>query len=121
MLTTVAIIAIIIGYNYLYKDHRNIESEKAQYSLTAQQIHIEYNNDPIVFQNKYLNKTIEIIGFVSEIGATEITLDDMIFCQFSKQFNQQGIKLNSKISIKGRFIGYDDLLEQLKFDQCIIT
>ena len=28
--------------------------------------------------------------------------------------------LNTKIKIKGRFIGYDDLLEHVKLDQCLI-
>ena len=28
--------------------------------------------------------------------------------------------LNNDVTIKGRCIGYDDLLEELKMDQCII-
>ena len=109
-----------IGYNYLYKDHRNIETENAEYSLTSQQMHSEYDIDAMASQNKYLNKTIEISGHVSEISETEITLDDMVFCQFSEQIPKE-IQLNSKITVKGRFIGYDELLEQVKLDQCIIN
>lgn len=119
ILIAIVIIAIV-GYNYLYKDHRNIESEKVQFSLTAQQIHSEFKNAIEVSQNKYLNKTIEISGFVLEINETEITIDDKVFCQFSKKITKQGIQPNSKITVKGRFIGYDDLLEQIKLDQCII-
>lgn len=121
ILIVIIVLAAFIGYNYLYKDHRNIEGENAQYSLTAHQIHSEFNIDPIVSQNKYLNKTIEISGNVSEINENEITINDMVFCQFSEKTIQQEIKLNSKITIKGRFIGYDDLLEQIKLDQCIIN
>lgn len=121
ILIVIIVLAAFIGYNYLYKDHRNIEGEKAQYSLTAQQIHSEFSIDPIVSQNKYLNKTIEISGNVSEINENEITIDDMVFCQISEKAIQQEIKLNSNITIKGRFIGYDDLLEQIKLDQCIIN
>jgi hypothetical protein len=115
------VIMAIVSYNYLYKEHRNIESEKANYSLTAQQIDLEFRNDLKNSENKYLNKTIEISGVVSEINETEITINDRIFCQFSEKITQQEIKLNSKISIKGRFIGYDDLLEQIKLDQCTIN
>lgn len=121
ILIVIIVLAAFIGYNYLYKDHRNIEGENAQYSLTAQQIHSEFSIDPIVSQNKYLNKTIEISGNVSEIKENEITIDDMVFCQISEKAIQQEIKLNSNITIKGRFIGYDDLLEQIKLDQCIIN
>lgn len=120
ILIAIVIIAFI-GYNYLYKEHRNIEGENAQYSLTAQQIHTEFNDDAVVSQKKYLNKTIEISGLVSEINKTEITIGDMVFCQFLEPITQQGIQLNSKITLKGRFIGYDDLLEQVKLDQCIIN
>ncbi len=115
------VIITFIGYNYLYKEHRNIENENAQFSLTAQKIHSEFNDDPLVSQKKYLNETIEISGVVSEISENEITISDMVFCQFSEQFTQNEIQLNSKITVKGRFIGYDDLLEQIKLDQCIIN
>lgn len=121
ILIAIIVLAAFIGYNYLYKNHRNIEGENAQFSLTAQQIHSEFNTDPIISQNKYLNKTIEISGIVSEINKNEITINDMVFCQFSENTIQQEIQLNSKITIKGRFIGYDDLLEQIKLDQCIIN
>ncbi len=117
----VIVLIVIVGYNYLHKEHRDIESENAQFSLTAQQIHSEFNNDPLVSQNKYSNETIEISGLVSEINENEITIDDKVFCQFSEQITQKETPLNSKITIKGRFIGYDDLLEQVKLDQCIIN
>lgn len=117
----IAIVLIgFIGYNYLYKEHRDIESEDARFSLTAQQIHSEFNSDPAVSQNKYSNETIEISGLVSEISETEITIDDMVFCQFSEQITEKQVPVNSKITIKGRFIGYDDLLGQIKLDQCIL-
>lgn len=121
ILIVIIVLAAFIGYSYLYKDHRNIEGENAQYSLTAEQIHSEFNIDPIVSQNKYLNKTIAISGNVTEINENEITINDMVFCQISEKTIQQEIKLNSNITIKGRFIGYDDLLEQIKLDQCIIN
>ncbi len=120
ILIAIGIVAFIT-YNYLYKDHRNIEGENAKYSLTAQQIYSEFNNDSKVSQNKYLNKTIEISGHVSEINETEITIDNLVFCQFLEPITQKELQLNSKITVKGRFIGYDDLLEQIKLDQCIIN
>ena len=117
----VIFVSAVMGYNYVYKDHRNIEGEKAQYSITAQQIHSEFMDDLDVSQKKYLNKTIEISGTVSEMSQTEITLEDKVFCQFSQQITEEDIQLNSKITVKGRFIGFDDLLEQIKMDQCIIN
>jgi hypothetical protein len=31
------------------------------------------------------------------------------------------VMLNSQVKIKGRVTGYDDLLEELKLDQCLIV
>lgn len=121
-LVLIAIVLIALGgYKYLYKSHRNIESENARFSLTAQQIHSEFNNDPVISQNKYDNETMEISGIVSEFNETEITIDDKVFCQFSEPITQKETLPNSRITIKGRFIGFDDLLEQVKLDQCIIN
>src|SRR5690606_18139977 len=110
----------VLGYFYLYGGHRNIESENAQYALTVSEIYAEYGKGGLVSQKKYLNKTIEISGQISEINHADITMEEKVFCQFSTPINPQEFQLNSKITIKGRLIGYDDLLEQVKLDQCTI-
>lgn len=115
----ILIIAAVIGYNYIYQDHRDIESEKAEYSMTSDEITIKFSENAVQAEQTFLNKTIEVSGLVSEVNANEITIDDKVFCQFSNM-NQNTIEINSKIKIKGRVIGYDDLLEQVKLDQCTI-
>jgi len=110
----------ILGYVYLYGNHRNIEKEEAAYSLTVSEIYSEYAKGTLVSERKYLNKTIAITGHVSEINQTDITMEGKVFCQFSNPVNAHDIGLSSKITIKGRLIGYDDLLDQIKLDQCTI-
>lgn len=115
----IIIIAAIIGYNYIYQDHRTIEDETAEFVLTSQVISNEFSLNTKSAETKYLNTTIEVSGLVSEINSNDITLDDTVFCQFSEAL-KASIKENSNIKIKGRVIGYDDLLEQVKLDQCTI-
>lgn len=115
----ILIIAVIVGYNYIYQDHRTIEDESAEFLMTANAIGNEFSHHLKTAEAKYLNKTIEVSGNISDINTNEITLDDKVFCQFSKAF-KASIKQNSNQKIKGRVIGYDDLLEQVKLDQCII-
>jgi len=106
----------IIAYNYIYKEHRDIESERAEFTVTSIDLSDEFVVNPSASEQKYLNKTIEVSGAISELNETDLTLDGSIFCQFRSK-----IQINIKdISIKGRFIGYDDLLEQIKLDQCSI-
>lgn len=112
------IIAIVgFGYNYIYQEHRNIDNEVAEFTLTSIDIAKEFESNSIDTEKKYLNKTIEVSGEITEINKNDITLGDKVFCQFTERINQ---KLKQQIKIKGRVIGYDDLLEQIKLDQCII-
>lgn len=119
---TIFIIAIIgLGayyfYNhFLYKEARNIETEEASFSIKSSDFFKEYSSDPTKADSKYLNKTIEITGTVTEVSDSTITLDKKIFCQMTQKANPD--LTNKSISIKGRCIGYDDLFEQVKFDQC---
>lgn len=117
LLCVVAVI-VIIGYKYVYQDHRDIATETSTYKLTASDISNEFAINPMSSENKYLNKTIEVSGSISDKNPQSITIEDKVFCQFSSEIQTS---LNTdQVKIKGRFIGYDDLLEQVKLDQCTI-
>lgn len=120
LLGSLLILAIIgvVGYNYIYQDHRNIEKETAEFSMTALEVANLFKENAANAEQKFLNKTIEVTGNVSDYNKTEITIDNQVFCQFLEPINET--QLNGNIKIKGRVIGYDDLLEQVKLDQCSI-
>lgn len=113
------VIGGIIGYNYIYQDHRDIESETAEFSMSSSELAIQFSKDAISAEQKFLNKTIEISGLISDISTNDITIDDNVFCQFLNTI-ETSLDKNDKAKIKGRVIGYDDLLEQVKLDQCTI-
>jgi hypothetical protein len=115
----VLILIIIIGYNYVYQNHRNIDEEKPEFSLTADTIKNEFASNGSVSQRKYLNKTVVITGQVTDSNAKEITLNSSVFCQLNMPL-KSSLNNEASIKIKGRVIGYDDLLEQVKLDQCSI-
>ncbi|WP_299334408.1 hypothetical protein [uncultured Psychroserpens sp.] len=113
------IIAVLFGYNYIYQDHRDIESEVTKFEVTTEDIASSFSDNVTVAETTYLNTTIEVSGKVSEYNNNSITLDDKVFCQFIDNI-KHNIESNTEIKIKGRVIGYDDLLEQVKLDQCTI-
>ncbi|WP_341215055.1 hypothetical protein [uncultured Wocania sp.] len=115
----IILLTIIVVYNYIYQDHRNIKTEQAEFILTPKEFLNEFSINPNKSEQKYLNKTIEVSGSVSEINKTDLTIENNVFCQFNKNINLSA-KINTRIKIKGRCIGYDDLLEQVKLDQCYI-
>ena len=112
-------ITVFFSYQYIYQEHRNIETEKAQYATTPQTLSEEFKQDALKSEKKHLNKTIEVLGRVTEVNNNYLVLSDIIFCQFNDNVSQS-IKINLPIKVKGRCIGYDDLLEQVKLDQSLI-
>lgn len=113
----VLLLLAVAGYKYLYQDHRDIQKEQPEYVISSNFLANEFSQNSIEAEKKYLNKTIEINGVITEINITDITLNNSVFCQFVNTINNT-LKTNDNIIIKGRFIGYDDLLEQVKLDQC---
>jgi len=103
-------------YKYVYKPHKVIEE------LTT-----EFTGNSLVFITKvkedfnlWNTKIVELEGEITFIGAKGITLNNQIYCQFKKMNQLSLIKEKQTIKIKGRVIGYDDLLDELKLEQCII-
>ena len=115
----IVITSLFLVYNYIYQDHRDIKTEQASYSTTAKALQLAFVNTPATSQKKYLDQSIEISGKVSKISKNAITLNGSIFCVFLDKNNS--IKINQTLTVKGRFVGYDDLLEEIKLDQCSVT
>lgn len=119
----VIILVISFGPYYvyqdiLYKDARDINSEKSILTITAENLENEYNLDPKKADSKYLNKTIEIEGKVSEVTDSSMVIDGKVFCKMNEKVKKT--LMNKQINIKGRCIGFDDLFSIVKFDQCSI-
>lgn len=107
---------IFLGYQYIYQDHRVIENEKPDFIITSDSIFQKFSEDQNQSETIFLDSTIEISGTVTEVNANDLTLDNKIFCKFLNSVTT--IKINDQVKLKGRCIGFDDLLEQVKLDQC---
>lgn len=60
------LILLLVGYLMYNKDHRNIASEKADFSLTADELFAAYEADEKASDTKFLDKVISISGKVIE-------------------------------------------------------
>lgn len=116
----ILIVVATIGYNYIYKDHRDIESETAKFEISTDNLSSAFLSNQNKAEAEYLNETIIVFGTITELTTHSITLDDKVFCQFTNAI-QDDLKTHTKIKIKGRVIGFDDLLEQVKLDQSTIN
>jgi len=119
VLIILIIVGGIIGYNYLYQDHRDIESELSEFTITTESFFEEFQINSEDSELKYLDKTITVTGEITKIEDQSLAIDNIVFCQFQEKINHQ-IEVATNIKIKGRFLGYDDLLQEIKLDQCHI-
>ncbi len=120
ILTTTALliaIAAISTYHYIMVGGaRNIAAEDTEYQVTTTQISNEYILNVDIANKKYLEKAITITGTIISINNLEVILDHNIVCILNE--NYENLKIGQTTTIKGRVVGYDDLLTEIKIDQC---
>jgi hypothetical protein len=105
------------GYNYvLYGGERNLDTEKTVFTVTATDIISEFTKNIDVCNKKYLEKAVAVSGTITSVKDKEIIVDHSIICNLKNA--DTSLSKNQKITIKGRVIGYDDLMSELKLDQC---
>lgn len=115
----VIIIAVLI-YNYVYKSHRDISNEKESFAISVIDLKNDYRKNDSLANAKYLDKTIVIYGKITSLDlANRILSVDTSLSAIMKE-SGVSINLNDSIKLKGRFIGYDDLLEEFKMDECSV-
>lgn len=103
------------GYSYIYQPHKNIESSKAEFKGDTKEFLKKMKNNVTI----WLDKTIVLTGTISQADKNGIILDNIIYCQF-KNIENSKLSTHTKITLKGNIIGYDDLLEEVKLNQCIV-
>lgn len=103
------------GYSYIYKSHKKIEFKNADYEGKSN----DFLNKVEQNSSFWLDKTIVLEGQISKIDKNGIVLNNTIYCQFN-DFKKLKLSKNNQVKIKGNMIGYDDLLEEVKLNQCII-
>jgi hypothetical protein len=116
------VITVAIGiYFYTYQSHRDIATEKPDYSLTLSDLQKDFETNDSLFNAKYADKTIEIYGKITAIDLKNksIMLDDKIAISLDT-LEANSLKISDTTFIKGRYVGFDDLLEEFKIDQAII-
>lgn len=118
-LLIIGLLILSITYKLVYKKHRDIAKEKASFELTSEAFINEFNDDEKTASERYLNKVILVGGTVSEIDDYGITVDKSVYAKFDQEIELTLTK-NSRVKIKGRCIGYDELLETVKLDQCTL-
>ena len=109
-------------YYYVYQGHRNIDSEKAAYTLETAELQKEFTANDSLALMKYQNQTIELRAKVTMIDFDNkaLVLDNKVFATFNDSLPKD-LNTNEIFNVKGRFLGYDELLDEFRMDQSSIV
>jgi len=125
LLICVIIILFVVGLffsarYYAYNGgKRDLNSEEAEYTLTAKEFVAKFVTDEIEANKKYLEKPVAISGKITSINNKEIILDEVVVCMLNAV--ESKLIVGQVILVKGRVIGYDDLMGSVNMDQCSIN
>lgn len=112
----VIVLGVFIGYKIMYKPHKTLTDFDVKFSGLAENFTKKVKHDAAVWQNV----VVELTGTITAKDAKGITLNNTIYCQFENVTLLPKVKEGETLKIKGRMMGYDDLLEELKLDKTII-
>ena len=114
----IALLIIVgIGYTYVYKDHRDIANEEVTFKFKSSELIAELITDDDAV-TRYLDKVISVSGVVTDANEDNLTLSNDIFCKFD--IIDKIVSVGDSMIVKGRCLGFDELLMQVKLDQCQI-
>ncbi len=113
----VIVVVAICSYLYLYQDHRDVVATDASVSLNSQELLSVFNDSDIENDQTVLDQVIEIKGEITSINGHTLILDQLVFIEM---VNAIDVNEGSTVTIKGRCLGYDDLLGEIKIDQGIL-
>ena len=119
----ILVVALLIGFsvfNYVFHGGaRDLATEEVAFTVTSKNISAEFAANVAVATKKYSDKAIAVSGIVTAVSDSIVTIDNTIICNFKTP--DTTIKNEQAITVKGRLVGFDDLMGELKLDQCTIN
>ncbi len=98
---------------------RDLQSEETAFTLKAKDIVAEFTTKEAEANKKYLEKPVVISGSITSINGKEVILDEVVVCGFTAA--DASLAVGQTVSVKGRVIGFDDLMGSVNMDQCSIN
>ena len=108
---------LYLCYGYLYRQARDVAAEKPAFTVASQTLAANYRKDSSRADTLYLNKTIVVAGTVTDVRDSLLVLDASVSCAMN---GRAAYSIGKEITLKGRCIGYDELFDEVKLDQCAL-
>jgi len=112
-----AVITAALVYNVVFNaKHRVIADEKVDFVLPAEALQESFTINEQEAVVKYLDRVIQLSGKVTEVDETSVVLDERVQVNFSQEARTT-FQTGQQLTVKGRCVGFDELLLQVKIDQ----
>jgi len=121
-LPPIFILLLIIVYAVWNKPHKNYSNTKPNITIDSSNFINEFKTNSTLATEKYLNQVILVNGNVTDRLTKSVVLNNGIVCTLDSSSLKalRLIQINNEVSIKGRFVGFDDLFEEIRLDHCFI-
>lgn len=117
----IAALILVVGGGllYMYKAHESIDDMEVAFKGNSQEFLTKMEGSADEWTTGG-NKVVELTGVVTGKDLKGVTVNGSIYFQLEEGTKTDNLTEGQKINIKGRIIGYDDILEELKLDKAII-
>ena len=104
------------------KPHKDYSTMKTDITISSLNFINEFKANSTLATEKYLNQIILVSGNTTDKLTKSVVLDNGIVCTLDSSSLKalRLIQINNEVSIKGRFVGFDDLFEEIRLDHCFI-
>ena len=121
-LPPIFIVLLMIVYAVWNKPHKNYSNTKPNIIVDSSNFIKEFKANATIATEKYLNQIILVKGNVTDRLTKSVVLNNGIVCTLDSSSLKalRLIQINNDVSIKGRFVGFDDLFEEIRLDHCFI-
>ena len=115
LIFSMVVISGYLIYNYLYKEHRDIENEEPKIEIAASYLLERFEKKETA---NLVNSTITVTGTITQIEDGAVVLSSGVHCLMNSEI--ENLRVEQTVAIKGRCIGYDELFGIVKLDQCTL-
>lgn len=124
----VVLLVILVSLVYVYnKPHRDVVGESPAFELPLLELHNEFATNETEANEKYFNKVVVISGTLTSLDKKEGGRYNFVLDASGKTASGEIIELGEEpslgkeIKVKGLFIGYENLLEEIQLSECTIV
>ena len=112
----VLVVGVVNVYQYISMSPKDVVEITPEYVGDATEFNFLVTDN----LSYWTGKVVQITGKVTELTECGVVMNGTIFCQFENGDDLQSIVENQQINIKGKLVGFDEILMEIKLNQCIL-